>query len=400
VADLNTTKDEGRRTKDEESPFAFRLPRTLFLYNPQTLFYDLGQHHPFKSIRPEAVKHLLEAFGVGLQVQSFVPAALEDILTTHSRGYVTRVQRASQGETVPDALEYGIGTSDTPIFAQMHEATAAVCGGTLEGARRIAGGNATRVLGLAGGLHHAQHSMGGGFCVYNDLSIAIRHLTAQGLRVAYIDIDAHHGDGVQWLHYDQNNVLTISLHETGRYIYPGTGYTYELGRGAGLGYSLNVPLEPYTQDASYLEVLERVLEPALRWFAPDVIVLQGGADSHQFDPLADLCLTAQGYRAAYDLIVQLADSHCAGRILATGGGGYATLHAVPRVWSQLYASLEGLRLPETIPQSWLEHWQPHSSEILPTQMSDVPLLIPRQAHIETQNAKTVTELLTAWRGVL
>jgi acetoin utilization protein AcuC len=390
VADLNLAEGKGQRAEG----------KTLFLYNPQTLSYDLGQHHPFKAIRPEAVKHLLEAFGLVLKVKNFAPATLEEILGTHSRGYVTRVQRASGGEIVPDALEYGIGTSDTPIFAQMHQATAAVCGGTLEGARQIASGDALRVLGLAGGLHHAQHSMGGGFCVYNDLSIAIHHLTAQGLRVAYIDIDAHHGDGVQWLHYDQNNVLTISLHETGRYLYPGTGHTYELGRGAGLGYSLNVPLEPYTQDVSYLEALERVLEPALRWFAPDVLVVQGGADSHQLDPLADLCLTAQGYRAAYDLIVQLAQDLCGGRILATGGGGYATLHAVPRVWAQWYAALEGLELPETIPQSWCEHWQAQSTEILPKQLSDVPHHIPRQAHIEAQNAKTVTELLKAWRKVL
>jgi acetoin utilization protein AcuC len=393
VADLKGAKDEGRRTKDEGVFSAF-------LYSPQTLSYDLGQHHPFKSIRPEAVKHLLECFGLDLRAESFSPASLEDILSTHSRGYVTRVLRASRGDDVPDALEYGIGTSDTPIFAGMHEATASVCGGTLEAARRIASGCATKVLGLAGGLHHAQYSMGGGFCVYNDLSIAIRHLQAQGLRVAYIDIDAHHGDGVQWLHYEENSVLTISLHETGRYLYPGTGYTYELGRGIGLGYSLNVPLEPYTQDQSYLEALERVLEPALRWFAPDVIVLQGGADSHQFDPLADLCLTAQGYRAAYDLIVQLAADVCGGRILATGGGGYATLHAVPRVWAQLYASLEGIRLPEDIPSAWLEQWQAQSSEILPEQMSDTPVPIPRQAQIEAQNAKTVTELLEAWRRVV
>lgn len=376
------------------------LSRTVFLYNPQTLAYDLGQHHPFKSIRPEAVKHLLECFGLTLNTKSFAPATLEDILSTHAKSYVTRVQKASNGESVSDALEYGIGTSDTPIFAQMHEATAAVCGGTLEAARLIASGAATRVLGLAGGLHHAQYNIGGGFCIYNDLSIAMRHLTTNGLRVAYIDIDAHHGDGVQWLHYTENNVLTISLHETGRYLYPGTGYTYELGREAGLGCSLNVPLEPYTQDQSYLEALERVLLPALRWFAPDVLVLQGGADSHQFDPLADLCLTTQGYAAAYRLVVQIAEEVCGGRIIATGGGGYATLHAVPRVWAELYAALEGIELPQTIPDAWLEQWQPQSSEILPLEMPDLPYSIPRQAQIEAQNAKTVTELLEAWQRVV
>jgi acetoin utilization protein AcuC len=374
------------------------LGKTIFLHNPQTLSYDLGQHHPFKGIRPEAVKHLLECFNVTLKVKDFQAANLDDILSTHSRGYVQRVMRASGGELVPDALEYGIGTSDTPIFAGMHDATASVCGGTLQAARLIASG-ASRVLGLAGGLHHAQFASGSGFCVYNDLSIAIRSLTAQGLRVAYLDIDAHHGDGVQWLHYTENNVLTISLHETGRYLFPGTGATYELGRGAGIGYSLNVPLEPYTQDDSYLEALERVLEPALAWFLPDVLVVQGGADSHEFDPLADLGLTTQGYKKAYRLIVQLAKQYAGGRILATGGGGYATLHAVPRIWAEFYAALEGIELPNTVPQTWLETWQPQSTETLPTVMTDYPSTIVRQSQIEVANAKTVTELLEMWKNV-
>ncbi len=369
---------------------------TIFLHNPQTLSYDLGQHHPFKSIRPEAVKHLLECFGVPLQVQDFQAASLEDILSTHSRGYVQRVMRASSDEAVPDALEYGIGTSDTPIFLGMHDATASVCGGTLEAARLIASGATSRVLSLAGGLHHAQFASGSGFCVYNDLSIAIRYLTGLGLRIAYLDIDAHHGDGVQWLHYTDDNVLTISLHETGRYLFPGTGATYELGRGAGMGYSLNVPLEPYTQDDSYLEALERILEPALAWFLPDVLVVQGGADSHEFDPLADLGLTTQGYKRAYQLIVQLAKQYAGGRILATGGGGYATLHAVPRIWAEFYAALEGIDLPNTVSQTWLDRWQPQSSETLPMVMTDYETDIPRRSIIEANNAQTVSELLEMW----
>jgi acetoin utilization protein AcuC len=369
---------------------------TIFLHNPVTLSYDLGQHHPFKSIRPQAVKHLLECFGVPLQIEDFQAASLEDILSTHSRGYVQRVMRASSGEVVPDALEYGIGTSDTPVFLRMHDATASVCGGTLKAAQLIASGVTSRVLSLAGGLHHAQFASGSGFCVYNDLSVAIRYLTNLGLRVAYLDIDAHHGDGVQWLHYTENNVLTISLHETGRYLFPGTGAIYELGRGTGMGYSLNVPLEPYTQDDSYLQALERVLEPALSWFKPDLLVVQGGADSHEFDPLADLGLTTQGYKKAYQLIVQLANQYANGRILGTGGGGYATLHAVPRIWAEFYAALEGIELPNVVPQTWLDTWQPQSTEVLPAVMTDYPVEIPRRSLIEASNEKTVTELLEMW----
>jgi acetoin utilization protein AcuC len=281
----------------------------------------------------------------------------------------------------------------------MHEATLAVAGGTLTAAKLVKSGHATRAISLAGGLHHAQHGRGSGFCVYNDLSIAIHDLTKSGLRVAYLDVDAHHGDGVQWLHYEDNRVLTISLHETGRHLFPGTGQTYELGRGAGLGYSLNLPLEPFTQDGSYLECLERVLEPALSWFKPDILLVQGGADSHAFDPLADLCLTTQGYSAVYRLAVQLAECFAFGRVIATGGGGYATYSAVPRVWSALYAALEGIELPDTLPKTWLEEWEPVAGTALPKTMQDEPAVIPRRAEIERRNAQTVTQLLEAWRSV-
>ena len=375
------------------------MTRTAFIHNENTVQYDLGQHHPFKAVRPELVKSLLESLGAPLELITSQPATIEEIRRVHSSAYVSRVIRASSGENVPDALQYGIGTSDTPIFARMHDATAGVAGATLTAARLVSSGAVTRALNIAGGLHHAQHGMGSGFCVYNDLSIAIADLVSSGLRVAYLDVDAHHGDGVQWLHYDDPNVLTISLHETGRYLFPGTGQIHELGRGAGLGYSLNVPLEPYTTDGSYLDCLTRVLEPALMWFKPDVLVLQGGADSHQFDPLADLNLTTQGYAVIYRLAVQMAVAHAGGRIIATGGGGYATYTAVPRVWAELYAALCDMTLPEIVPAAWLEAWQPYSDAALPPTMRDAPVSIPRQAEIERSNASTVKQLLEAWRNV-
>lgn len=375
------------------------MTRTAFIYNADAVQYDLGQHHPFKAVRPELVKTLLEMYGVTLELTHSQPATEAEIRRVHSSAYVSRVIRASSGEDVPDALQYGIGTSDTPIFARMHVATAGVAGATLTSARLVSGGAVTRALNIAGGLHHAQAGMGSGFCVYNDLSIAIADLVSSGLRVAYLDVDAHHGDGVQWLHYDDPSVLTISLHETGRYLFPGTGYTHELGRGAGLGYSLNVPLEPYTQDSSYLDCLTCVLEPALSWFRPDVLVLQGGADSHQFDPLADLALTTQGYAAVYRLVVQMATQFAGGRIIATGGGGYATYAAVPRVWAELYAALADITLPENVPEPWLEAWQPHSDSVLPPTMRDPPATIPRQFEIERSNSSTVKQLLELWHGV-
>jgi acetoin utilization protein AcuC len=376
--------------------------KTALVYSTETRRYDLGANHPFKAIRPEATRSLLEHAKL-LDTNAIITpemAALEDALSVHSRAYVNHVMAASNGDPVPDHLEYGIGTSDTPIFAHMHEATLGVVGATLTAAKLIADGTFSRALNLAGGLHHAHKDKGSGFCVYNDLSVAIAHLRSRGLRVAYLDVDAHHGDGVQFLHYEDPNVLTISLHETGRYLFPGTGHTYELGRGAGLGYSLNVPLEPYTQDAGFLEALERVLEPALRWFKPDVLVLQAGADAHQFDPLADLALTVQGFAQVFKRIVELAEAHAGGKIIATGGGGYATWTVVPRVWASLYTTLEGRDMPEIVPATWLQRWQANSDETLPETMQDDPLEVPRKSHIDAQNSKTVSTLLEDWQRII
>jgi acetoin utilization protein AcuC len=374
---------------------------TAFVFSSAALRYDLGQHHPFKAIRPEAVKSLLEHTGLLQPEHVSEPdmASLDAILSVHRHSYVNRVMRASRGEEVADSPDYGIGTSDTPIFSGMHEATSLVVGGTLLAAQLVADGKYARALNLSGGLHHAQSNKGGGFCVYNDLSVAISELRTRGLRVAYLDIDAHHGDGVQWIHYDDPDVLTISFHETGRYLYPGTGFIHELGRGAGLGTSLNVPLEPYTQDSSFLEALDRVLEPALRRFQPDVLVLQAGADAHAFDPLADLALTVNGYFEIFNRIVQYANTFTNGKLIATGGGGYATWTAVPRVWGALYAALSEQHLPEKLPQSWLAQWQPQSSDPLPETLDDPEPNIPRAAEINASNAKTVSQLLELWRSV-
>jgi acetoin utilization protein AcuC len=378
------------------------MVKTALVYSTETRRYDLGANHPFKAIRPEATRSLLEHAKL-LDTSAIITpesATLEDVLSVHSRAYVNRVMAASLGEPIPDHLEYGIGTPDTPIFTHMHEATLGVVGATLTAAKLVADGTFPRAFNLAGGLHHAHKDKGSGFCVYNDLSVAIACLRSRGLRVAYLDVDAHHGDGVQFLHYEDPNVLTISLHETGRYLFPGTGHTYELGRGAGLGYSLNVPLEPYTQDDSFLETLERVVEPALRWFKPDVLVLQAGADAHQFDPLADLALTVQGFEQVFKRIVELAEAHAGGKIIATGGGGYATWTVVPRVWASLYATLEGQTMPKVVPPTWLQRWQANSDETMPETMQDEALEVPRKAHIDAQNAKTVNTLLEDWQRII
>ena len=214
----------------------------------------------------------------------------------------------------------------------MHEAVARVCAATVTAVDLVASGKVQRAVNLSGGLHHALFDKASGFCVYNDLVLGIEHaIRRYGLRVAYVDLDAHHGDGVQWLLYDRAEVLSVSLHESGRYLFPGTGHTYETGRDAGRGLSVNVPLEPFTEDDSFLEAFEAVVPASLEMFKPDLIVLQAGADMHRYDPLADLSLSTRAFERSYARMSELADEFCEGRLVATGGGGYDPYRTVPRV---------------------------------------------------------------------
>ncbi len=265
----------------------------------------------------------------------------------HAEDYVRRVEELSAGEEVPDCQEYGLGTPDTPAFPGMDQAARWLVGGTLHGARLICERGETRVLQLGGGLHHARRSFASGFCIYNDLAIAINSLTRRDLRVAYIDIDVHHGDGVQGIFYEDPRVMTVSLHESGKYLFPGTGEIHELGSGAGRGLKLNLPLEPFTEGESYLEVFERVLPAALRHFRPDVLVVQAGTDAHFDDPLADLMLTTRDYETIFRRILEWADVYTGGRVLFTLGGGYS-VRAAPRVWAILYLLVHDLPVAETL----------------------------------------------------
>ncbi|GAO74527.1 histone deacetylase superfamily protein [Meiothermus ruber H328] len=295
----------------------------------------------------------------------------------------------------------GGGAADTPIFPGMDEAARWLVGGTLSAARMVSSGAAREVLQLGGGLHHAQKDLASGFCVYNDLSIAIRHLTEQGLRVAYIDIDVHHGDGVQWIHYDEPNVLTFSIHESGRYLYPGTGHTHEIGKAQGTGRKLNIPLEPFTEDDSYLEVLQMGLEPALGWFRPDVLVVQCGADAHFQDPLAEILLTTRAYAKIFPLLRQYAagGGGAGGRAVYTLGGGYS-LDATSRIWALLYLTLQGLPLPDHLPEPWLRRWGTQLGHFLTHTLFDPEGAypeIPRKAEIERRNRQVTERMLEAVR---
>jgi len=298
----------------------------------------------------------------------------------HTPEYIAAVQLLSAsgknegGTSLEDtqqlALRYGFEDGDTPALPGMHKVSADIAGGTLIALSAVMGlaeggvfktesERPLHVFHPGGGLHHAWAERASGFCIYNDISVAIAHvLRATEAKVLYVDFDAHHGDGVQRSFYDEPRVMTISLHETGRYLFPGTGDVLELGNGLGRGYSVNVPLEPFTEDDSYIEVIDLLLQPLVTSFAPDVIISQHGCDTHAWDPLTHLKLTMRGIQAQIKLVHQLAHSYCHGRWVALGGGGYDLYRVVPRAWSMLWAEMSDQPLPPHLPEEWVTHWRP------------------------------------------
>lgn len=364
------------------------------VYHPRYQDYNFGPAHPFSPVRLEMLVDLLESLDVWDAPEDPPHASRDDVLTVHSERFVEQVEAASTGTPRPDARQFGLDTADVPVFDGMDAASRGLAGGTLHAARLLANEAASRVLQLGGGLHHARHELASGFCVYNDLSIAIHALRQRDYRVAYVDIDVHHGDGVQSLHDDDPGVLTVSLHESGRYLFPGTGGVTELGRGAGRGASLNIPLEPYTEDESYLECFERVVPPAMERHEPDVLVVQCGADAHFSDPLADLALTTRAYETLFRQILSLADAHTGGRLVLTLGGGYR-FDATVRIWALLYLIATGRDLPEALPADWCTRWQERLGESVAPTLHDAPQSsdVARRRTIEEQNRRVSKRLI-------
>jgi len=369
------------------------MPRVI--YHPAYGGYDLGPEHPFSPGRVAMVLDLLAELGIATRLEAPAPATVAELLSVHDEEFVRVVEAASAGEVGAAAADFGLGTADNPIVPGMADAARWLVGGTLHGARLIAAGGADLVLQLGGGLHHARRRLASGFCLYNDLAVAIRHLVDARMRVAYIDIDVHHGDGVQEIFYADEDVLTLSLHESGEYLFPGSGWPHELGQGMGRGLKLNVPLEPFTEGASYLDALEKVAGPALDFFRPDVLVVQSGADTHHLDPLADLMLTSRDFERVIRAIMGLAERYTRGRALFTLGGGYSP-RATPRLWTILYLVLHGLPVPPALPPAWVERWGSVLGEPAPDTLhdpNDPYPAIPRRPEITSQNRGMVDRLL-------
>ncbi|MFC4068028.1 acetoin utilization protein AcuC [Actinoplanes subglobosus] len=328
---------------------------TAVVWDSALLDYDMGDH-PLNPVRVELTMALARELGIldrpGVQMITPAPASEIDLTRVHRADYLDAVRLAPVD---PFFRGWGLNTADNPVFEDMHQASARICGATLAAAQAVWHGVARRAVNVAGGLHHAMPARAAGFCVYNDPAVAIAWLLEQGAqRVAYIDVDVHHGDGVQTAFYDDPRVLTISLHESPLALFPGTGFADEIGGPNAEGTAVNVPLPPGTGDAGWLRAFHAVVPSVVRAFAPEIIISQCGADAHKLDPLADLRLSVDGQRAAYIAMRALADEVCDGRWVATGGGGYALVEVVPRAWSHLLAVATGEPLaPETrIPQQW------------------------------------------------
>jgi acetoin utilization protein AcuC len=324
---------------------------------PEARIYDHGPQHP---LRPERVLFTWDLMtATGLDVRPNVvtlgvePADDDTIALVHTRGFIDATRRAGAGEA-GDWSRFGYGPGDNPIFERMHEAGALVVGATVEAARAVWEGEVEHAFNAAGGLHHAMPSRASGFCVYDDPAVAIAWLLARGAeRVAYVDVDVHHGDGVQLSFWNDPRVLTISIHEYG-FLFPGTGDLSETGGSDAPDSAINVPLPAFTGEDAWLEAFRAVVPGAVRRFRPDVLVTQLGCDTHHSDPLAHLQLTTRAYRETAKEVHALAHEAAGGRWVATGGGGYQWARVVPRAWTLYFAEMADAELDDAIPESWIE----------------------------------------------
>ncbi len=333
--------------------------------------YDFGPGHPLAPVRVELTVALAQDLSVltepGVTVAVPAAASLAELELVHDPRYISAVQAGAA-----DAI-FGLGTSDNPVFPRMHEASALVAGATLAAAAAVRESRCEHGVNVAGGLHHAMRAMASGFCIYNDPAIAIRWLLEQGAeRIAYVDVDVHHGDGVQAAFYRDPRVLTISLHEHPMTLFPGTGLPSEIGGPGAEGTAVNVALPAGTGDPGWLRAFDAVVPPLLRAFRPQILFTQHGCDSHWLDPLAHLELSIDAQRTAQAWLHQLAHETAGGHWVLTGGGGYALVQVVPRIWTHLMAEASGRPLdPATVtPETWRDFARARTGAEPPQYMTD------------------------------
>lgn len=315
-----------------------------------------GENHPLRPERLRRGYELLTAYeAFDGQHSRLIPprlATTEELLLFHTEEYVRAVQSLSRGEREYAPAQYNFGPGDNPVFESMYELAALKVGAALVATELVTSGEADVAFSLAGGMHHARPNYAHGFCIFNDVAVIIHSMLSRGLKVAYVDIDVHHGDGVQEAFYDTDRVLTVSVHESGSFIFPGTGFVRETGQGVGRGFAVNLPLAPHTDDEVYVWAFEQVVPPLLEWFGPDVVVSQLGVDTHYLDPLAHLTLTTQGYTKVVSMIKNVAP-----RWIAFGGGGYEA-SVMPRAWTLAYGIMSDIEFPDELPPAYAAKYGP------------------------------------------
>jgi acetoin utilization protein AcuC len=328
--------------------------KTAFIYSDDFAKYDYGPGHPLKPYRLKLTHDLIRAYGLlSLPDISFlgaIPAEEDDLLLYHTGDYIEILKAADSGLEIPGGERYGLGMGDNPVFEGMFEWSRLVTGASLQASELVDSGDVAIAFNISGGLHHALASRASGFCYINDPVIVISSLLKKDRRVAYIDIDAHHGDGVQEAFYHTDKVLTISLHESGKYLFPGTGFESETGGERGRGYSVNIPMPPFSDDELFVYAFDEVVPSLIDRFKPDVIVSQLGADSFLSDPLSHLNYTTHGFCEVVRKIKELST-----RWIALGGGGYEITN-VAKAWTLAWAIMNNVDLPDNLPDSILDQY--------------------------------------------
>ena len=354
--------------------------KTALVHSEAWKRFDYGPQHPLRMERLGLTWRLMQAYELASLPQAMVrapePASEEAIAVYHGTDYLEMLKAANSGRASAAAARFGLGPGDNPVFPGLWDAAQLCAGGSILAADLILSGEVERVFHFAGGLHHAMPSRASGFCYVNDAVLAILRFRARGLRVLYIDIDAHHGDGVQHAFYGDPNVLTISTHERGDYLFPGTGFVEETGSGAGVGYSVNLPLEPFTDSDVYLPAFEQIVPPLFGAFRPDVVVAQLGIDSHRTDPLTHLALDIQGFTRAVSRITELSR-----KLVCLGGGGY-DLPNVARAWTASWAVLNEIELAPALPASFEADMERY--EFLTDTLWDPPDPLPAERRVRAQ----------------
>ncbi len=324
----------------------------LYLYAPELAGFDYGDAHPLKMRRLGLTHDLTEAYGLlGAGVRRIAPgpASVSQLEAAHDPRYLEVLAESESGLLPAAGPAHGLGCGDNPVFPGLFTVARLIAGASIEGADRLAAGDARVAMSIAGGLHHAMYARASGFCYVNDPVLAIRRLLDHGMtRVAYVDIDVHHGDGVEAAFRDDDRVLTISLHQDGRTLFPGTGFATDIGEGRGRGYAVNVPLLPGADDAVVVRAFEAVVPRFLEAFRPEAVVAQLGVDSFTSDPLAQLDVSTHGFEAMVGRLAELSP-----RLLALGGGGYQ-LANVARGWTLAWGIVSGQEVPDEIPEAMRE----------------------------------------------